>query len=234
MLELIGNIYFYFLYQPIYNLVILLYDFSPTPKLAWAIIILAILVRILFLVFTLRGFKTDDLLEEITPKIREIENDINLNSKEKRTQITELMKSKGISPMSEIYSIFGQLLFIVILYQIVQSGLHNDTGIIYRFIPHPVFPLETNFLGIDISHTSFLLSLLSSGILFLELVWEYEDKKNIAESSFSGRWYPLLLPIATFILLMLVPATKAIFLIVSVLFSLVIRSLVTLARLNKK
>jgi hypothetical protein len=116
----------------------------------------------------------------------------------------------------------------------VQSGLHNDTGIIYRFIPHPVFPLETNFLGIDISHTSFLLSLLSSGILFLELVWEYEDKKNIAESSFSGRWYPLLLPIATFILLMLVPATKAIFLIVSVLFSLVIRSLVTLARLNKK
>ena len=75
MLELFGNLYNIILYQPIYNLVIALYNFSPGPNLGWAIVMLAIIVRLIFLPLTLKGYKTDSLLEEIASQVRAIEED---------------------------------------------------------------------------------------------------------------------------------------------------------------
>lgn len=234
MFELISGIYETFLYQPIYNLVVFLSVFSPDQNLGWAVIVLALIVRILFLPFTLGGFKTDNLLAETAPILKQIEDDNSLDSRQKRQKISAFLKSKGINPLSEIFSLFGQIIFLAILYQIVQDGLHPPYTDLYGFVPKPN-DIQTNFYGVDISKAGNLIySAGAAGILFIEQLWEYEDKKDIPEATFSGRWYPLLLPTATFILLMLLPATKALFLAVSVLFSLGIRLMVTLARSSKK
>ena len=211
MLELILSIYNTVLYQPVYNLVIILYNFSPGPNLGWSIVMLAIIVRLLLLPFTLKGYHTDKLLEEAADKVRETEDDFNLSSREKRTRITEILKAKGINPLSEIYSLFGQILFLAVLYQVVQKGITpNGYYQLYSFVGHPPGNLNTIFFGIDVSHASIIFSLIAAVLLFVEQIWEYESKKNIPEATFSERWYPLLLPIFTFILLMLLPATKAV------------------------
>ncbi len=233
MIELIIGVYTSFLYQPIYNLVVFLSVLSPDQNLGWAIILLALIVRIIFFPLTLKGYQTDVKLEEASAQIKQIENDINLDSKTKRTKITEIIRTKGINPISEIISLFGQLLFLAVLYQIVQQGLHPPYDDVYRFVPKPS-DIQTIFYGMDISKTgNFLLSAVAALILFAEQLWEYEAKKNIPEATFSGRWYPLLLPIATFILLLLLPATKAVFLAVSILFSIGVRLMYTLGRLGR-
>jgi len=234
MIQLIIGIYSNFLYEPIYNLVIFLSSVSPDQNLGWAIVLLALLVRIIFFPLTLKGYQTDAKLEEASTQIKKIEENNNIDSKEKRRQITELLKTKGINPISEIVSLVGQLVFLAVLYQIVQSGLHPPYQNIYSFVPKPS-DIETKFYGIDISQSGNLFwSGSAAAVLFVEQLWEYEAKKNIPEATFSGRWYPLLLPIATFILLLLLPATKAIFLAVSVLFSLGVRLMYTLGRLGRK
>jgi membrane protein insertase Oxa1/YidC/SpoIIIJ len=231
MIELTVDLYTSFLYQPVYNLVVLLYNFSPGPNLGWAIVILAIIVRLFFLPLTLKGYKTDQLLEKVSHQVEEIEKDIHFSSREKRQRITQIMRENGINPLSEIYSLIGQLIFLAILYQVVQVGV-DPSGFdkLYGFVSHPLGRINTLFFGIDISQSSLVFSLVAAGILFLEQLWEYEDKKNVPEATFSSRWYPLLLPTGTFILLMFLPATKAIFLMTSVLFSLGIRLMVTLGR----
>lgn len=228
------NIYSALLYQPIYNFVILLYNFSPGPNLGWAIVMLALIVRLILLPFTLKGYRTDKLLEEVAPRVTEIEENHQLSNKEKRQRITEILKQKGINPVSEIYSLFGQLIFLAVLYQVVQKGI-TPAGYdkLYSFISQPDGGVYTIFFGIDIAHPSFVYSIFAAFLLFLEQLWEYESKKNIPEATFSERWYPLLLPISTFILLMLLPGTKAIFLITSILFSLGIRFMFTLGSLSK-
>ncbi len=235
MLELILGIYNTVLYQPVYNLVIVLYNFSPGPNLGWAIVMLSIIVRLLLLPFTLKGYHTDKLLEQAAEKIRITEADFNLSSREKRSKITLIMKEKGINPLSEIYSLFGQIIFLAVLYQVVQRGI-TPAGYnkLYSFVGHPIGNLDAIFFGIDVSHASIIFSLIAGGLLFVEQIWEYESKKNIPEATFSERWYPLLLPILTFILLMLLPATKAVFLITSITFSLGIRLMFTLGKSGKE
>ncbi len=234
MIAFIIGLYTTFLYQPIYNLVVFLSALSPHQNLGWAIVILALIVRLVFFPLTLKGYDTDKLLEEASSQIRQIEADQSLDSKTKRERITQLMKTKGINPLAEIFSLLGQLIFLMILYQIVQQGLHPPYEKLYNFIPKPN-DIDTVFFGFDISKPgNFVLSAIAGLILFAEQVWEYEAKKDIPEATFSGRWYPLLLPIATFILLMLLPATKAIFLAVSILFSIGVRLMFTLGKLGKK
>jgi membrane protein insertase Oxa1/YidC/SpoIIIJ len=235
MFELILDIYNNSLYQPIYNAVILLYNLSPGPNLGWAIVMLAIIVRLMLLPFTLKGYQTDKLLEEAAHKVSAIEEDFHLSSREKRTKITQILKEKGINPVSEIYSLFGQLIFLAVLYQVVQQGI-TPSGYdqLYSFIAEPKGSVDTIFFGIDIAHPSFIYSAVAAFFLFVEQLWEYESKKNIPEATFSERWYPLLLPASTFILLMLLPATKAIFLITSILFSLGIRLMFTLGKAGKE
>ncbi|HEY4694849.1 MAG TPA: YidC/Oxa1 family membrane protein insertase [Candidatus Nanoarchaeia archaeon] len=231
MVDLVLNLYTNTLYQPIYNLVVLLYNFSPGPNLGWAIVILAILVRLIFLPLTLKGYQTDSRLEKVSFQVRQIEDDIHFSSREKRNKITQVLKDNGINPLSEIYTLVGQLIFLAVLFQIVQVGIHpSGFDKLYSFVAHPAGSIDTVFFGIDISRPSFIYSLVAAGILFLEQLWEYEDKKNIPQATFSSRWYPLLLPIFTFILLMLLPATKAIFLITSIAFSMGIRMMVDLGR----
>lgn len=235
MIDFFVQIYTVFLYQPIYNLVIALYNFSPGPNLGWAIVMLAIIVRLLFLFFTLRGYKTDSLLEEVSSKIKSIEESPNLNAREKRSQITQLLKQKGINPISEIITLFGQIIFLLVLFQIVQRGI-TPSGYdkLYSFVSPPIGDVYHQFFGIDISRPNFLFSLSAALLLFFEQIWEYEVKKNVPEATFSQKWYPLLLPIFTFILLILLPATKAIFIFVSILFSLGIRLMFTLGRAGKQ
>lgn len=234
MIELIIGVYTSFLYQPIYNLVVFLSVLSPDQNLGWAIILLSLIVRIIFFPLTLKGYQTDAKLEEASQQIKQIEDDINLDSKLKRTKITEIMRTKGINPVAEIVSLLGQLLFLGVLYQIVQQGLHPPYSDLYRFVPKPN-DIQTVFFGIDISKTGNLFwSATAAIILFVEQLWEYEVKKHIPEATFSGRWYPLLLPIATFILLLLLPATKAVFLAVSILFSIGVRIMYTLGRWGRK
>lgn len=234
MLEFFIQLYTTVLYQPIYNLVIALYNFSPGPNLGWAIVMLAIIVRLLFLPFTLRGYKTDGLLEEIASQVHGIEEDSHLLAREKREKITALLRSKGINPISEIISLFGQIIFLLVLFQIVQKGITPDGyNKLYSFVTHPNGNVYHEFFGIDISHNNFLFSFSAAVLLFIEQLWEYEAKKNIPEATFSERWYPLLLPIFTFILLIILPATKAIFLIVSILFSLGVRLMFTLGRMGR-
>ena len=234
MLELVLGLYNSILYQPVYNFVIALYNFSPGPNLGWAIVMLSLIVRLILLPFTLKGYQTDKLLEEVAPRVKEIEENMHLSTKERRQKITDILRGKGINPTSEIFSLFAQLIFLAILYQVVQQGITpNGYHQLYDFVGRPEGSLQTVFFGIDVSHPSLIYGLIAALLLFIEQLWEYESKKDIPEATFSERWYPLLLPIFTFILLMLLPATKAIFLLTSILFSLGIRLMFTLGKAGK-
>jgi len=229
MFNVISLLFNEVLYRPVYNLVVVVYNLTPGPNFGWAMVGLAILIRFLFITFTVRGLKTDEILRGLEPQVKKIEADLNLSSKEKRSKIIELMKANKINPYTEIYSLLGQLGFLGINYQIIQYGLkpegfHN----LYSFVSHPS-GVNTVFFGIDLVHTSFLLSAIAAGLLFIEQVWEYADKKNLP-TAFSERWFPLPLAIVTFILLYILPSAKAVFIATSVLFSLCLRAIVKLAK----
>jgi membrane protein insertase Oxa1/YidC/SpoIIIJ len=229
MFDLAALLFNEILYRPVYNLVVVVYNLTPGPNFGWAMVGLAIFIRFLFIFFTLRGLKTDELIKEIEPQVAEIEKNTYLPAREKRAKVIELMKSKGINPYTEIYTLFGQLIFLGINYQVIQYGL-TPAGFdnLYSFVPHPA-RIETVFFGIDLIKSSVLLSAIAACLLLAEQAWEYAEKKDLP-TAFSERWFPLLLAGVTFILLVFLPAAKAVFVATSVLFSLCIKAVMRLAK----
>lgn len=183
---------------------------------------------------SIRGYRTDRILDRIAPQIEGIEYDERISSRERREKLSHLLKSKNIDMYAEIWSLLGQVGFLVVLYQIVTVGIKPEGfHAIYSFIPHPSF-VNTEFFGIDISKPSALLSVIAALALFVDLSWEYLTKRRIPYRRFSERWFPLLLPVFTYIILILLPATKALFIFTSVVFSLVLRLIIDLALRGKE
>lgn len=216
-------------YRPIYNLVVFVYNFTPGPNLGWAIVALAIIIRLLFLYFSLRGYETDKIYNNLLPVAEKIDLDNSLSSQEKRRQLVDLLKRNNINPYSEIIAVLGQFLFLLALYFVLQVGIKPE-GIkdLYPFVIHPT-SIDTIFLGFDLSKPDFSLSFLASIVLFVELLWENMTKPKLAKLKFSERWYPFLLSSLTFMLLYVLPSAKAVFIFVSALFSLALKAVITLA-----
>ncbi len=234
MTDLIAFIWTEFFYRPTYNLIVFIYHLTPGPNYGWAIVGIAILIRFLFLYFSLRGLKTDAILESLSPQIQKIETDKTLSEKERRNAITALLKGKDVHPYAEFYAVVAQLLFLAANYQVLQVGLKPSSfATLYFFVPHPS-SINTIFFSFDLTKSSYILSFFAASVLFIEQVIEYNAKKNIVIKKFSEKWFPLLLSLFTFILLVILPSAKAIFISVSVIFSLFLRAVVQLARNNKE
>ena len=232
MIDFFLNLWNVVLYQPVYNLVVITYNFSPGPSLGLAIIGIAILIRFVFLYFTLRGYEQDKILEKIKPEIDKIEEDSKLSAKEKYQKTAALTKPHGINPALESVPIFAQVIFLVGLYQILQVGIQaSGYGNLYSFVKVPE-SINTMFLGFDLSSNFVLIpSLVAAGVMFLERLWEYNEKKAVGEQSVSQRWDPLILPALSFIILFVfLPSAKAVFVTTSVSFSLGIKAIMHLGK----
>jgi membrane protein insertase Oxa1/YidC/SpoIIIJ len=229
MFELISNFVIEAVYRPIFNLVVITYNLSPGPNFGLAIIGIALLIRFIFLYFTLQSYKHDEQLEEVKPLIKKVEEDPSLSPKEKINKISRITQPLGINPVFSSLPLFAQLVFLGVLYQIIQGGINrNDFHHLYSFVSQPG-TINTLFLGFDLSQPSIILATIAVLILLVELVWDYNTKREIL-TSVAQRWGPLIWSAASFIILLILPSAKAIFLMTSVLFSLTIKSIVHFSR----
>jgi YidC/Oxa1 family membrane protein insertase len=229
MFDFVHSFWIEGIYKPIYNLVIFTYDLTPGPSFGLAVIGLAILIRFIFLYFTLLGYKHDQQLAQVKPAIEKIEKDKALTSREKIEKVSVITKPVGINPFLSSLPLFAQIVFLGVLYQIIQVGIYSD-GFhnLYSFVSKPSF-INTQFIGFDLANPSILLALVAALFLLIERVWEYNQKKDIS-TSFSAKWDPLIWPAGTFIILLILPSAKAIFLMTSVAFSFIIKSIVQMGR----
>src|SRR3972149_3977819 len=225
MLEFISNAWTEALYRPIYNLVIFTYNLSPGPSFGLTIIGLAILIRFLFLYFTLLGYKHEKQPIQVQPAINRIEKDNTISSREKLAKISSITKPLGVNPILSSVPLFAQVIFLGVLYQIIQVGIYSDGfGNLYQVVSHPG-EINTQSFGFNLAHPSIILALVAAGILLAERVWEYNEKKEIG-GTFAQKWDPLIWPVGTFIILLVLPSAKAVFLITSVVFSFIIKGIV--------
>src|SRR3989344_4303378 len=138
MFEFISSVWTEALYRPIYNLIIFTYNLTPGPSFGLTIIGLAVLIRFLFLYFSLLGYKHDQLLTDVKPMIEKIEADETISPREKIERISRLVRPHGINPILTSIPIFAQLIFLGVLYQIIQGGIYNPgSGNLYSFVKFP-------------------------------------------------------------------------------------------------
>ncbi len=157
-------LYTTFIYNPLYNGLILLADWLPFFDAGVLIVIFTIIVKLILFPLSKKAVRTQATMKLVEPELRAIKEKYKDNKQEQAVQTMRLYKERQINPFSSIFLLFLQLPIIFALYKIFYStGFSSvNTEILYSFVHVP--PAISNmFLGlIDVTQKSAILAVLAA------------------------------------------------------------------------
>ena len=208
-------IYFDLLYRPIYNLVLFTYVTLPVRDMGLTIIYLALLIRVVLLPVSLTGSGSARRMESIKPQLTKLSR---MPEAGRRKDLTrKLLRQNRINVYATALVLIIQVVFLALLYQVFQSGLHHDPNQLAYFTVNE--PVDTTFFGLfDLAARNWWLPLITAAMLYAMLSLTTPEPEPAAK--LSDVWYVVVLPIVVFGILLLLPAAKSLFLLVSILFSI--------------
>jgi YidC/Oxa1 family membrane protein insertase len=209
-----------FLYTPLLNFLIWLYNGPAFGNLGVAIIYLTIIIRIVLLPFTVVSERSKILYERLTKKIEKIGHDFKNDPIQKKEMIRKVMREHKVSPWAKVMVLGVQALILVLLYQVFIGGINGKLGDLYSWVMHPDF-INTSFFGFDLGETRNLFwSGVVGAILFLEIFINYRSKPGGLTKSEVA--YMIFFPAACFFILWILPIAKSIFILTSLCFSFIV------------
>lgn len=163
-----GDFFFTTLYQPLYNLLVLLYNFMPWGGLGLAIILVTILIKLAVFPLTFKSMKVQKDMQELQPKIAEIKAKY---KDEKELMAKELMavyKVHKVNPFASCLPTILQIAIFLTLYRVLSAGIENVNGdFLYSFVSNPV-TMEHMFLGLNLAVISVPLAILAGAMQYFQ------------------------------------------------------------------
>lgn len=155
------SIFQQFLSQPLFNILIIFYNFFGS-NFGLAIIFLTILIKLVLYPLTQKSIRSQKALNELSPKIKEIKQ-VHKNDKQKQGEaMMGLYKEHKINPLGGCLPMLIQIPILIALYQVFRAGLDPaKLGMLYSFVHQPV-NISTTFLHfIDLSKPNIYLALIT-------------------------------------------------------------------------
>ena len=153
MINLILSVYNLFIYQPLLNLLVLLYQYLPWQDLGGAVIALTLIVRAALFPLNSQAFAAQKKLQDLQPKLLELQKKLQGDKEKQVASTLALYKEAGVSPFAGLVPLLIQLPLLIALYQLFfvfggGNGLAaSQASFLYPFVspPQDINPL---FLGI--------------------------------------------------------------------------------------
>lgn len=158
-------------FDPIYNGLVFFIDVFPGGDVGLAIVAITIVVKTLLLPLSIKAAKTQMVMREIEPKLKELKEKISDRQEQARAMM-EIYKNAGINPFASIFLLFLQIPILIALYLSVYKGggvalPGINTELLYSFIPTPE-TISMIFLGFqDITARSLPLAFIAGCAQFL-------------------------------------------------------------------
>jgi len=178
------------LYQPLLNILILLYEYLPGHDFGLAVIVLTILIKILFYPLGVKAIKSQKALSGLQPKIKEIQEKYKDNKEQQTREIMGLYKREKINPFSGCLPILIQLPVLIALYRVFWHGLQPEQmTLLYSFVPLPG-AIDSTFFGIiNLANPNMVVAFLAGIFQFFQVKMVTPKSKpgKKKDSSFSGQ-----------------------------------------------
>ncbi len=215
-----------YIYQPFFNILVGIYwllgQITDTPDMGIAVVIFAVVVRIILLPLDLSGRRTAHEREQMVDKFNQLKQEYAHDPVRLKIEEKKIFRSSPGAVIAETINIAIQIIIILMLYRIFKTGLEGaDLHLLYSFMPAIDLPINLLFLGkYDLSVTnSFLNFLQSFCILILEgLSMLFSDKPTSRREFLS---LIIFFPVVSYLAFMFLPAGKKVFIITTLTFSIV-------------
>jgi YidC/Oxa1 family membrane protein insertase len=151
-----------FFYQPVFNLLVFLYNIVPGHDLGIAIILLTIVIKLLLLPLSKKSLKSQKALQELQPQIEAIKKKYANKKEEMGRAIMRLYKDNKANPFSSCLPLLIQLPFLFAVFRVFRNGFDNGVlDLVYPFITRPEAINSISFGFLDLSRRSIPLAILA-------------------------------------------------------------------------
>lgn len=214
-----------FLYQPLFNILILIYTLLPIHDFGISIICLTIIVHLILYPLSIKSLESQKTLKEIQPKIEEIQRRYK-DREEQAIRILELYKKEKINPFSGIFLLLIQLPILIALYRVFLRSFEPEALTnLYSFVSNPGV-LNPNFLGIiDLTKPNLILAFLVGILQFFQAKRVTPERSKIKKDTLQffsvfQKEISYFFPIIIFLILSRISSVISLYLLVASLFTI--------------
>jgi len=236
-MELLINVFNILLYQPLFNFLILLYQYLPIHDFGIAIIVLTLFIRLILYPSTNQALRSQIALSQLQPKIQEIQKKYKQDLAKQSQALFQLYRDEKINPLSGIFPLLVQLPILIALFYVFQTfkdGLNPaELRLLYDFVSLPAINHPT-FLGLlNLANPSFFLAILAGFFQYLQQKMLLPSKFNPASQNPQAQFSQLLqkqmlyfFPIITVFILLTLPGALGLYWLSTTIFSIFQQKLV--------
>lgn len=169
-MNLFINAFHLILYKPLFNVLILLYEYLPGHDFGVAVILLTILLKLILYPLTSKGIKSQKALQELQPEIKAIQEKFKNDKEKQLKESMELYKKAGVNPFSGFLVLLIQLPILFALFRVFLRGFGKEQlKFLYGFISFPG-EINTTFLGIiNLTKASAVLAVITGIFQFFQM-----------------------------------------------------------------
>src|SRR3989339_548991 len=228
MFDSLIHFFYIILYQPLFNLLVLLYNYVPGHDFGIAIIFLTVIIRVILFPVSVKAVNSQRGLQKLQPKIQEAQKKYKDDKEKQAKEILELYKTEKINPFSGLLLAIIQLPILIALYQVFWNGLNpKELVSLYSFVVNPG-PINSFFLNvIDLSKPNLIFAVLAGLTQYFQtkmLMPSAPDGKTSSTPDFSKvmqKQMVYFFPIFTVIILIGLPSALGLYWTISGLFSII-------------
>jgi len=150
------------IYQPLFNILVWLYNVIPGHDVGIAIILLTIVVKLILYPFSLQSIRAQKSMQALQPKLDELKKKYKDDKEKLSQEMMKLYKDEKVNPFSSCLPVLVQLPILIAVYQVLRNGLSNGSFVLlYPFIANPGQIGLIAFGFLDLSKPNMVLAVLA-------------------------------------------------------------------------
>ncbi|HLD70949.1 MAG TPA: YidC/Oxa1 family membrane protein insertase [Negativicutes bacterium] len=226
MFEFLVTAFDVVLYRPLFNALILIYNYLPGHDFGLAIIILTAIIKVILYPLSVKALNSQMAMQKLQPKLQEIQKKYKDDKEKQAKETLELYRSEKLNPFSGLFLVMLQLPILIALYRVFWRGIKpEELVIVYGFVANPV-SINTMFFGlVDLAAPSFLFAVVAGILQFFQTKMlmpkvkkEKAEPRDIAAMMQTQMVY--FFPLITVVILIKLPSALGLYWIASGAFSI--------------
>lgn len=227
MFNFLVNLFNFALYRPLFNFLILIYDYLPGHDFGLAIALLTIIIRIVLYPVSVKALNSQKALQKLQPQLQEIQKKYKSDKEKQAKETLELYRKEKINPFGGLLLAIIQLPILIALYRVFWQGLNSkELEILYDFVPSPGHVNPMFFNLVDLSKPNLIFAVLAGIFQFFQtkMLMPLSSKNQQRSGDISTlmqKQMVYFLPALTVIILLGLPSALGLYWTVSSIFSIV-------------
>jgi len=212
-----------FFVQPLFNVLIFVYNVIPTHDLGGAVVLLVALVRLMLWPLFENATKSQLLVSKIQPDIQRIQREFKSDQVRQTQELLALYKQYGFNPFASFAALLVQLPVLFALYRVFFTGIGQARfDWLYAWVANPGH-LNTMFLGlVDLAKPSTPFVGIAGILLAVQVFMMARKQKTSQKSSQQAvsRAMLWMSPILTIVILIPLPSVITLYMAATTIVSI--------------